>query len=395
MKIIFNTSNFPKNKDDPTTPFIFHLARAISKNQQVDILAPASNDSLKDETWDNVAIHRFRYFPVSAFQLLFSTGGAIGSLRKNRIKYLLVPFFIVSQTLKLFKLSLKNKYSLIHSHWIIPQGASGLLVSKLLRIPHVVTIHGGDIFFFNNILGRSIKKVIARNADAIVCNSLITKNKLLEITQIDSSKIKIIPAPVELERFRSISKKKKKANTFLFVGRLVEEKGIFTLIKSFSLIVQELPNSHLKIVGDGPDKSKLVELVKILNIPNVTFTGWIQHEDIPFIFSDAWTYVGVSRTSKEGWQEAMGISYVEALASNCNVICNKTAGFLSILSEHDYSSIFTINNPDDINELAKKMRASTTSNSQFPIDSLRHFSSNNTAKEYIKIYKDLKKYYDK
>ena len=52
----------------------------------------------------------------------------------------------------------------------------------------------------------------------------------------------------------------------LFVGRLVEQKNLVTLLKAFSLVTKEMPQAVLVIAGDGPQRNKLQSVAQDLGI---------------------------------------------------------------------------------------------------------------------------------
>ena len=62
------------------------------------------------------------------------------------------------------------------------------------------------------------------------------------------------------------------------VGRLVKQKNFETLIKGFSLFSKDYPNYKLVILGDGPEKEKLKQLIANLNCDKqIILRGWIKN----------------------------------------------------------------------------------------------------------------------
>jgi len=115
---------------------------------------------------------------------------------------------------KTLSLCRQNKYDIIHCHFIIPGGPLAWLVSKLTRIPYIVTAHGSDVpgynpdrFQLQHKFTKPILKSVCKNAKKIVCPSkylkdLITKN-------IGPFEIEHIPNGVDLENFHvDLSRKK-------------------------------------------------------------------------------------------------------------------------------------------------------------------------------------------
>ncbi|GBF33922.1 glycosyltransferase [Desulfocucumis palustris] len=95
----------------------------------------------------------------------------------------------------------------------------------------------------------------------------------------------------------------------LFVGGLSEHKGVDVLIRAFALFIKERPNSELIIVGNGPQKTMLMELSSNLGITkNVIFPGGVKHKDIWSFYqaSDIFVHPGV-------WPEPFGRTILEAM----------------------------------------------------------------------------------
>ena len=72
----------------------------------------------------------------------------IPNLKKNKLLWIQVPFFILSEFLMMKKIIQKYKMETIHAHWIIPQGFIAVLYKKLFnpKLKIIITSHGGDIF---------------------------------------------------------------------------------------------------------------------------------------------------------------------------------------------------------------------------------------------------------
>lgn len=102
---------------------------------------------------------------------------------------------------------------------------------------------------------------------------------------------------------------------FVYVGRLLEDKQIDFLFKAFSHLEKNTDNIRLTIIGDGPEKSKLENLSRKLNLKNIFFTGEITDEELTgkWIFiSDAFVMPG-----------RLGLSVVHTFCFGTPVISQK------------------------------------------------------------------------
>ncbi len=107
----------------------------------------------------------------------------------------------------------------------------------------------------------------------------------------------------------------------LYIGGLVERKGVQYLIKAFANLAKENENLRLWIVGDGPQKNFLKNLAKELGIEGkVTFFGWINHSRIAPYFLAADVFVLPS------WDEPWGLVINEAMSLSKPVVTTYGVG---------------------------------------------------------------------
>ncbi len=316
--ILVVSSTFPRWLDDTDPPFVNELSkRLVNKGIEVDVLAPHAFGSEKKEVLDGINVYRYQYF-FSKWQLLAYDGGIIANLKKNKLLYLLVPIFIFSQTWSLLTLLKKNKYDLIHAHWLIPQGLIAVFISKYLYkdCPKILcTSHGSDLFSFQSFLFKSIKKWVLNYSDGItvVCEHM--RENCLQITNI-KEKIHVCSMGVDLvNTFMPLANIKQDNNKILFVGRLVEEKNVNILLEAMHSLIQKYPKLKLFIVGDGPERCQLEALCKELSIEHaVEFIGAINHNQLPEIYSSSTIAVMTSK------REGLGLVAIEAMGCGCVVI---------------------------------------------------------------------------
>jgi glycosyltransferase involved in cell wall biosynthesis len=118
-----------------------------------------------------------------------------------------------------------------------------------------------------------------------------------------------IPHSVDTDLFRPDQGSSENGDTILFVGRLVEEKGIFDLINAAERIS---PTPQVQVVGSGP----LYERIESYGGPaNIELTGHVRdNERLAEIFAAA--DVHVLPSYKNGrWEELFGMVIIESMAS--------------------------------------------------------------------------------
>jgi glycosyltransferase involved in cell wall biosynthesis len=106
-------------------------------------------------------------------------------------------------------------------------------------------------------------------------------------------------------------------------GRLVGWKGLSVIVEA----IARIPSAHYAAIGDGPEKSRLQELAKRLNVSDrVHFPGVLTHDRLPEVLSQADIFVQPSIG-----EEAFGISIVEAMACRLPVLASRNGGMTEIV----------------------------------------------------------------
>ena len=128
----------------------------------------------------------------------------------------------------------------------------------------------------------------------------------------------------ELRRELGLTNKK----VIVSVGRLVHRKGQDVLIEAMPNIIQEVPEAHILMIGEGPYRSYLETRVKTLGLQErVTFIGRIQYAELPRYICAGDLFVMPSRSRLAGLEvEGLGIVYLEASACGLPVIAGNSGG---------------------------------------------------------------------
>jgi glycosyltransferase involved in cell wall biosynthesis len=135
---------------------------------------------------------------------------------------------------------------------------------------------------------------------------------------------------------------------FLFVGRLVEAKGVFELLSAYAKLDPAVRSTvGLVIVGDGGARSALEELASRIQPGMVRFTGFVQKEDLPrfYALADALVFP----THSDTW----GFVVNEAMACQCPVIASNIAGCVPDLIKDGWNG--KVVPPKDAARLASAM----------------------------------------
>ena len=241
----------------------------------------------------------------------------------------------------------------IHIHGY--QTLFSLLVSKAIKsydkdIPLIFSPHtdiyrttlAGKYFWpIYNYFGKSNFS----DSDYIISPSHFEAQFIAKNYQIDEDNISIIPHGVNLIDPKKIVQKNGKCN-LLYSGHLVERKGVHHILNSLNSLVNELnfQKARLTIVGDGPEKSKLIKQCKDLKLDDyVIWKSFLTYEELINEIKNSDMFLLLSNS------EAYGIIVAEVLALGTPCIVTKATALEEFLNE---PGCFGVDYPPDPESVA-------------------------------------------
>nr|WP_301334585.1 glycosyltransferase [Variovorax dokdonensis] len=346
-------STYPRWRDDPEPGFVHELCRRLASRFEVIVVCPHAPGALHQEDLDGVEVHRYRYAP-SCWERLVNDGGIVGNLRRHRWMLALVPGFVVMQAWHAWRIARQRPITVLHAHWLIPQGAIAAALQLILRrpIPYVVTSHGADLYALRAKPVVTLKKWVLKRAAAITVVSSAMR-KLVVQMGVPAHAVNVLPMGVDLaERFVP-AKSVRDGNELLFVGRLVEKKGLRHLIDAMPLVLQEFPHATLTIAGFGPDEGPLKALAGKRDVAHaVRFLGAVPQAKLPALYQRASVFVAPFVTAATGDQEGLPVALMEAVGCGCPVVAGYVQGLEDILGED--TPVITVD-PTDAQALALRI----------------------------------------
>jgi N-acetyl-alpha-D-glucosaminyl L-malate synthase BshA len=395
MKILVLTTTFPRWKDDTTPAFVYELSKRLQENGwEIVVLAPHHEGAKKIEIMDGMKVYRFPYFWPTKYQRLVYEGGILPNLKRSNLTKIQVPLFILAELYYAFKIIRKEKINGVHTHWIVPSGLVGAVCKIVFKKPFIISSHGSDLVPLMSKFFKYFGKFALNSCDICTVNSTATKDAVLDI-HCHIKELKIIPMGIDLKLFNqnliSDIKKDYKINStmILTVGRISEEKGIEHMIKAVPFILKEIPEVKLVIIGDGPEKNRLEELVKNLNLTeNIIFIGWILNNDLNKFYKSADIFVLPSL------REGMGVVLLEAMACGTPVIGSDIGGIKDMIKDGENGFLAVPGNPEDIAQKIIRLLSNEDLRQKFSDNGLKKvqekFSWDVVNEKFVKIYEDLK-----
>ncbi len=328
-------STYPRWINDPEPAFVHELSRRLMSEYDVHVICPHAPDSKTYEIIDGVNIHRFRYAPGN-FETLIQSGGILNNLKKDKWKCLLLPFFFLGMLIKAHALISNLKPRLIHAHWIIPQGLVLAFLSILMPLPPMlITSHGGDLFALKGRAFMKVKAWVLSKFSGVTVVSELMKTEVIKLG-VTTERIQVIPMGVDFYgKFSLTPFTQRNANEMLFVGRLVEKKGVEFLIRALPRIAEDVPLISLTIAGYGPELEKLKHLAVELNVKErVSFLGAVKQSELPTLYQRCALFVAPFVEAKSGDQEGFPVSVIEAVACGAPMLTSKLPVLVDAFGRH-------------------------------------------------------------
>ena len=318
-RILVTTSTFPRWQGDTDPPFVYHLCAGLGDRYEVHVLAPHQAGGKTEEIVDGIYVHRYRYAP-ERLEILAYDGGMLRRIRANPLNLLILPGFLLAQCFSLLRLHCRFRFVLVHAHWILPQG----LVAAVCARNFILTSHGGDLFTLRGRISKVLKRWVLRRATLITVVSSTMRGECLALG-VPPEKIRVRSMGVDTQTLFTPSKKasEEAREGLLYVGRLVEKKGVPVLLRALAILKERGLRPKLTVVGDGPDRDSIRALTNELALnTDVTFAGAISNDQLPDLYRKASIFILPSIVSSDGDQEGLGLVTIEAMACGCPVVAS-------------------------------------------------------------------------
>ena len=323
-------STYPKSIGGGTEAQLGKLAKALrARRQRVTIVTPllAAQPSLaRIERVDGVPVCRL------AFPRVRLLGGALLSLR-----------------LALFLWSRRGRYDAWHAHFAHHFGAVAALLGQCSRTPVIVKVAGatelerGTLSPDASLVSRLAYRCLLRATAWQAISQRIAA--VLSARGIPRDRIAAVPNAIDTAPFRAIARDATGGARFLFVGRLVPEKNLGTLLEAFRQVSRSHPEARLRIVGTGRLETSLRQRARDLGIADsVEFCG--HRDDVQALLSQA--DFGVLPSRIEGLSNVL----LECMASGLPMVASRISGNEDLVRPGENGWLFE---PDDGDALARCM----------------------------------------
>ena len=324
MKILMLTWEYPPRVVGGIARVVYDLSRTLLKDgHDVTVVTYKEGDAPYFEDDKGVKVYRVDNYMINP---------------NNFIDWIMqLNFNLIAKANEL--IAEQGKFDVIHAHdWLVAYAAKTLKNSY--NIPIVATIHATESGRNSGIHDETQRYIndtewmLTYEASEVIVNSNYMKNELQRLFGLPYEKINVIPNGVNLNLFNNIEKDYDFRRRFamdnekiiLFMGRLVYEKGIQTLIAAMPKILANYHDSKLIIAGKGGMIDELRSQVNYLGLGNkVYFTGYLGSKDVQRMYKCADVSVFPST------YEPFGIVALEAMLSGTPVVVSDVGGLNEIV----------------------------------------------------------------
>jgi glycosyltransferase involved in cell wall biosynthesis len=350
------------------------------KEAQVDILTSHFKGLPFYENLNGINVYRTKIF--------FRTSRDAATF-VSMASYLITGFF------KGISLVRKNRYDVINTHFAVPSGPLGYILSKVFSIPNVLSLHGGDIYDpskklspHDSAIFKPVVKFILNSATKIVAQSSNTRDNALKYYS-PKNDVDIIPLAFHPPKTPRVTRKKLALSDDDFyvitIGRLIKRKSIQTLLYA----IKQIKNEKIKllIVGDGPEKDYLSSIVAAEKLEGrVKFLGFLEDDDKYKFLSLCDVFALTSL------HEGFGIVFMEAMAMGLPIVCTNHGGQVDFLKDKENAILINVG---DHNKCAegimtlyknKKLYQKLANNNKKKV---KDFYAPAVASRYMEIFKSL------
>ncbi len=336
MRILHVVTAFPRSPDDVIVPWLVELLKHLrAAGHEVEVLTSAYRGDGNRE-FAGIPVHRFRYFPAR-WEDLTHDEAAPDRMRRSW-RYRIMPlFYVLGGVLGAWRVcrAARPRYDIVHVHWPVPNALFGWMARRACGARIVTLWYGAELRLAKGsmaFLGRFVRWALSIS-DQVVAISSYTAREIAELSPVP---VRVIPYTIGFEgdgAREGVAVAGLRGDfAILFVGRLVERKGVRHLIEAMRLLPPGR-RARLVIVGDGPERSALEAQARRDGlVERVEFRGRVSESDLKRAYREASVLVLPAIVDARGDTEGLGVVLLEAMSCGVPVIGSDLGGILDIVA---------------------------------------------------------------
>lgn len=400
LQIICPTYWYPRHAADTQATYVHDINRhLVRRGHAVTVVTPGDPSEPGVDAFDGVDVVRF---PIEIPADL-----TYGHVAQSRVSWLgrfarlaVMTNYLDAQYKATMAAARERRGNVIHAHWAIPTGPAAVLAARRLRIPSVITMHGGDVYvnpeqgydFPTRWYVRPPLRWTLRNAGALTAITEDCRQHALRAGA-PPERIRIVFNGTDLRRFSPDGNRERAAQPYgphmIFACRqLFPRKGIRFLIEAAARLKPRFPGLKVVLAGDGFERPELVQLAADRGIADdVAFLGWVPNADLPPYYRAA--AVSVIPSLEEGF----GIPAAEAMGCEVPVVATDAGGLPEVVEHGVTGLVVPRGNVDALADAIGKLLADEALRRQMGVAGrarvLRLFDWDRSAEQFEQIYEAL------
>jgi glycosyltransferase involved in cell wall biosynthesis len=243
----------------------------------------------------------------------------------------------------------------LHVHFANSGATVAMLAADYLRVPWSLTLHGISETDFP--AGLLLPDKIAR-AKFVACASYFMQAQAMRMVSPDQwHKFQIVRCGVDTHRLGQMTSELARSDLprLICVGRLSPEKGHLGLLEVISRLRARGIDSRLSLVGDGPLRPAIEDVVERMNIGDrVSLEGFLIEDDTLAAIASSDILVLPS------FMEGLPVVLIEALAMGKPVVASRVAGIPELVEHGRSGLLFTPSDTEDLEEVLARILVDRT-----------------------------------
>lgn len=352
LRVAYVLTQFP----DPTETFILSELRALlGRGVDLTILSLRAPWSDVRHPGDEELVARTLYSPylvsraVIGAQVHYLLRRPLAYLRAlawvvrdgiGRPTYLVRALAIFPKAVRFARDAERRRVEFVHAHWATYPAAAARVIALLAGVPFGLTAHAVDLY-----AGCSPSQLRRRLEAAAFLATISEYNRRYLVACAReageagaelAARVRLVRCGVEVENFAAASRDGKNASRplVLAVARLVEKKGLVTLIEACRRLRERGIEVSCVIAGDGPERRRLLGAAAAAGLDGaVEITGFVSQERIRELYRRATVFALPCQVASSGDRDGIPVALMEAMAAGLPVVTTPISGIPELV--HD------------------------------------------------------------
>ncbi len=310
--------------------------------------------------------------------------------------------FIILSTITCTRFYFQKRYDIIHFHNVPDFGIFCTIIPKLMGSKIILDIHDILPEFYmrkfsvseNHVSIRFLKwieKISCHYADHVITVTELWRQRLIERSVQPEKCTVILNAPdaeIFNNRFKKIPKKRDHSFTLSYHGNFTEPTGVDIIIKALALVIQNIPDIQLLLIGKGREDLHLKKLTKTLHLEeHIHFKEPIPVDCIPELLSSVDAGIDPKRDGIYSG-ETLSVKAMEYLAMETPLIISKTK-ISQLYFDDSMVMFFKPDNEQDLAERIIELFRSYPERRKRMLKNTKHFIQEYSWEKYQNIYLNL------